>query len=58
MKQSMIFERHEHVKQIRKEDTQVQRLLILFYSLNYNISRLRNRFDEQNLKSFKKLILN
>ena len=50
----IIFERNEHVKQTRKEDAQAQCLLILLYSSNHNISRSRNRFDEQDLKSFKK----
>ena len=36
----MIIEKNEHAKQTREEDTQVQCLLILFYSLNCNISRL------------------
>ena len=48
--------RNEYAKQIRKEDAQVQCLLILLYSSNYNISRFRNRFDKQDLKSFKKLV--
>ena len=39
----MIFEKHEHAKQIRKEDAQAQCLLILFYLSNHNISRLRSR---------------
>ena len=54
----MTFERNEHAKQTRKEDTQVQCLLILLYSSNHNISRSRNRFNEQKLKSFKNLISN
>ena len=55
----MIIEKNEHAKQIRKEDTQAQCLLILLYLSNHNILRFRNRFDEQNLiKSFKKLISN
>ena len=54
----MTIERNEHVKQTRKEDTQAQCLLILFYSLNHNILKLRNKSDEQDLKSFKRLISN
>ena len=54
----MTFEKHEHAKQTRKEITQAQCLLILFYLSNYNISRFRNRFDEQDLKSLERLILN
>ena len=47
----MITERNEYAKQIRKESAQAQYLLILLYLSNYNISRLRNRFDEQDLKN-------
>ena len=54
----MIFEKYKYAKQIRKEDTQTQCLLILFYSSNYNISRSRNKSDKQNLKNFEKLISN
>ena len=49
----MIFEKHEYVKQIRKEDAQAQCLLIL---LNHYISKFRTKSDEQNLKNFKTLI--
>ena len=52
----MTSERHEHAKQKRKEDTQAQCLLISFYSSNHNISRSRSRFDEQDLKNFKRLV--
>ena len=52
----MIFEKHEHAKQIRKEDVQAQCLLISLYFSNHNISKFRNRFDEQDLKNFKRLI--
>ena len=54
----MTFERHKHAKQIRKEDTQAQCLLILLYLSNHNILRSQSRFDKQNLKNFGKLILN
>ena len=54
----MIFERYKYVKQTREENTQAQYLLILLYLSNHNISRFRNRFNEQNLKSSEKLILN
>ena len=57
MIQLIIFERNEHVKQIQKEDAQVQCLLISLYSSNHNILKFRSRFDEQDLKSFKRLIL-
>ena len=52
------FERNAHAKHTRKENAQVQYLLILFYSSNHNISGSRNRSDKQNLKSFEKLISN
>ena len=52
----MTFERNEHAKQIRKEDAQAQCLLILFYSSNDNILRFRNRFNEKDLKSLKRLV--
>ena len=54
--QLMTIERNEHAKQTRKENAQAQCLLILLYSLNHNISRFRSRSDEQDLKSFKRLI--
>ena len=50
------FEKNEHAKQTRKESAQTQYLLILFYSSNHNISKSRNRLDEQDLKNFEKLI--
>ena len=56
MMRLITFERNEHAKQTRKEDAQIQYLLILLYSSNYNISRLRNKSDEQDLKNFEKLI--
>ena len=54
----MTFERNKHAKQIRKENVQVQWLLILLYLSNYNILRFRNKFDEQDLKNFKELVSN
>ena len=54
----MTSERYEHAKQIREEDAQAQYLLISLYLSNHNISRFRNRFDEQDLKSFKQSISN
>ena len=54
--QLMIIERNKHVKQTRKEDAQAQDLLIFFYLSNHNILKSRSRFNEQNLKSFGKLI--
>ena len=53
----MIIKRNEYAKQTREENVQAQCLLTLFYSSNHIILRFRNRFDEQDLKSFKKLIL-
>ena len=50
------IEKNEHAKQIQKEDAQAQCLLILLYLSNHNILNFRSRFDEQNLKSFEKLI--
>ena len=54
--QLITFERNKHAKQIREEDAQVQCLLISLYSSNHNILKSRNRSDEQDLKSFKRLI--
>ena len=55
MMRLMTFKRNEHAKQTRKEDAQAQYLLISLYPSNHNILRSRNRFDKQNLKSFKRL---
>ena len=54
--QLMTIKRNEHAKQTREEDAQVQCLLISLYLSNHNILKLESRFDEQDLKSFKKLI--
>ena len=56
--QLIIIKRNVHAKQTRKEDMQVQCLLISLYSSNHNILRFWNRFDEQDLKSLEKLISN
>ena len=42
----MTFEKHEHIKQIRKENAQTQYLLISLYLSNHNILKFRNKFDE------------
>ena len=55
--QPIIIERNEYIKQTRKEDAQIQCLLILFYSSNHNILRFRSKFNEQNSKNFKRIIL-
>ena len=52
----MTFKRYEYVKQTRKENAQAQCLLISFYLSNHNILKSRSRFNEQDLKNFKKLI--
>ena len=54
--QLMTFKKNEHAKQTRKENAQIQCLFIFLYSSNHNILRSRSRFDEQNLKSFKRLV--
>ena len=42
----MTFEKYEHAKQIQKEDTQAQCLLILLYSSNNNILKSRNKTNK------------
>ena len=51
----MTFEKHEHAKQTRKANAQTQYLLILLYSSNHNILKSRSKFDEQDLKIFKRV---
>ena len=56
--QLMKIEGNEHAKQTRKENAQTQCLLILLYLSNHNILKFRSRFNEKDLKSLERLVLN